>query len=703
VKPEAPSSLLPRTPTPPVAPSQAPGERRFRPDIQGLRAVAVLLVVLYHAGVPGVSGGYVGVDVFFVISGFLITGQLVRELQQTGRISFTRFYANRIRRLLPPAVLVLVVTIVVARLTGSLLRFADSALDTVFTAGYLINYRLADQGVNYQNAAALHSPLQHFWSLAVEEQFYLLWPILLVACAWLTRRQDRRTRLIVITGLLVVIGALSFLWSIRVTGSNAPMAYFSLQTRAWELALGALVAIGAARLSRLPAGLAAAGSWIGLALIVVTGFVYTEHTPFPGSAAALPVLGSALVIIAGCRPTKGTRQPVRGSAEHLLALRPLQAVGTVSYGWYLWHWPVIVLAPRILGVSPTWPQKLGLMVLALGVSALSYWLIETPARRSRQSDRRWIVAGLSGSAGVAALATVLLITMPALIGAGRPVQAPDLDQNGTVRLQQALQAADRATDVPENLFPTLELAAEDAPGTSFNDCHLDYLDTDPPPCVYGDPAGKRTVVLVGDSHAEQWFPALDLAARDQGWRLISWTKAACSIADVPQFSDVLRREFTECLAWRESITARILAVQPDLVISSQSNIVPDARTDDQAWAAGTARALARFQQADIPVTYLGDSPSLRQNAPDCVADHLADVGACSTPRTIAAPAHGRAEELRSALTAADVTVVEPADWFCTATSCPVVVGNLLVYRDGSHFSRTYSRYLAPLLQDLLRP
>jgi peptidoglycan/LPS O-acetylase OafA/YrhL len=697
VIPEAPHSLSrprpaqTRPPAPERVAAREPEGRRFRRDIQGLRAIAVLLVVLYHAGVPGIRGGYVGVDVFFVISGFLITGQLLREVDQTGRISFAGFYANRLRRLLPPAALVLVVTVVVARVAGSLLQFRSTALDTVFTAGYLFNYRLAEQGVNYQNASGPQSPLQHFWSLAVEEQFYLLWPLLLALCVGLTHRFTRRHRRTLITGLLVTIFALSLYGSVTVTAGNAPLAYFSLQTRAWELAAGALIAIGAGWLSRRPAGLAVAGSWIGTALILTTGILYTEHTPFPGSAAVLPVAGCALVIAAGCRPA-------RGSAERLLALPALQGIGAVSYSWYLWHWPVIVLAPRIAGQPLTGWDNLGLMAVALAISVASYRLIESPARRLRLPHRRWAAIGFSVSGAVAALAVVLLVTMPALVGSGAPVQALSLDHDAGSRVRTAVSLGSTITAAPMNLAPALDRAGQDQPVTSLNGCHLDYLDTVQPDCVYGDPNGDHVAVLVGDSHAQQWLPALDQAARDQGWQLIAWTKAACSLADVPVHSDILQREFTECAAWREAVIPRITRLDPELVIAGQSDTVPDARTDDVAWGQGTASSLAAFQRAGIPVTYLGDTPSPGRNVPDCVAEHLADLRACSTERRLAVPAHGRAEHLRETLTAADIEVIDPADWFCTPTDCPAVVGNLLVYRDGSHLSTAYSHYLAPLFR-----
>lgn len=277
-------------------PAGAPASRGFRADVQALRALAVLLVILHHAGVPGVRAGYVGVDVFFVISGFLITAHLVGEATRTGRVRFAAFYARRIRRLLPAALLVVLGTVAAALLTGSPAKVADAAVHAWFTTFYGLNYRLAAEGVDHQNATAAPSPLQHYWSLAVEEQFYLLWPLLIVVALWVARRAGRPA----LPAVVATVTALSLAASVHLTATSPTVSYFALHTRAWELGAGALLALGSARLARVPRRVAAAASWAGFAAIAASAAAYSDATAFPGSAALLPVGGAALVIAAGC-------------------------------------------------------------------------------------------------------------------------------------------------------------------------------------------------------------------------------------------------------------------------------------------------------------------------------------------------------------------------------------------------------------------
>jgi peptidoglycan/LPS O-acetylase OafA/YrhL len=301
----------------------------YRGDIEGMRAVAVLLVVIGHASIGWLAGGYVGVDVFFVISGFLITSLLTKELASTGNISIRHFYARRALRLLPASTLVLLATLIAAWSWLSPLRFTDTVRDIVASAFYVINFRLADIGTDYLASADPPSPVQHFWSLAVEEQFYLFWPVLiLLATLWSRRRGQARFDLLAVVLATLTVSSLALSWF--VTRQSAPWAYFGTHTRAWELGIGAMVALGAPKLERIPRVAAELAAWTGLAAIITAAVVYDEYTPFPGIAALVPVGGAALLIAAGCRTS---------AAGRLLAVAPMRVLGKLSYGWYLWHWP----------------------------------------------------------------------------------------------------------------------------------------------------------------------------------------------------------------------------------------------------------------------------------------------------------------------------------------------------------------------------
>ncbi len=370
--------------------------RTRRSDIQGLRAVAILAVVAYHAGLP-VPGGYVGVDVFFVISGYLITQLLWDELSAGGRISFATFYARRARRLLPSAVLVIVVTVVVSVAVLGPLEAKVVGKDAVACALYVGNYRFAFQATNYLNAHGPVSPLQNYWSLGVEEQFYLVWPALLLAASLIGRRSrgrhqrssTDRSRLAV-TGTLAVVAVASFWMCVVLTQSNEPWAFFSLPTRAWELAVGGLLALAASHLRRIPGWALGVIGWAGIGAVAWSLFAFGPQTPFPGWAALVPVLGTGAAIVAG------TRNLTAGPAR-LLGLAPLQPIGAVSYTWYLWHWPALILAPYVVGHRLGLAQNVAISLFSLVLAALTTVFLEQPVRRSR-----WLSARTAGASSPAA-------------------------------------------------------------------------------------------------------------------------------------------------------------------------------------------------------------------------------------------------------------------------------------------------------------
>nr|WP_281428293.1 acyltransferase family protein [Actinoplanes hulinensis] len=684
----------------PGAPARShPG---FRPDIEGMRAIAVTLVVLSHAGLSGLAGGYVGVDVFFVISGFLITTLLLKELTRTGRISLATFYARRATRLLPASTVVLLVTVTASWLWMPATRFKSIAADAIYATFYGINWRLANEGVQYLNADAEPSPLQHFWSLAVEEQFYLVWPLLLLifALAWGKRRTP-----VIVTLVLVVAASLTV--SITQTASSAPWAYFGAHTRAWELAVGALIAVGAARLAGLPRALAAALTWAGLAAVLVAAFLYDEETPFPGSAAALPVLGAAAIIAGGCAAP-------RGGAVALLGTWPFQQIGKYSYSWYLWHWPVLMIVPHMLDVEPNIPLNLGLSAGALVLAIGSYHLVENPARNQswvKARSRRGLAVGLALSS---------LAALVAQAGAMKPPQLakgdPAIDTTQVVaaaadpesELRRIIEASMDTGKLPANTTPRVQNARKDKPSYYSTNCHLEYLETKVPgPCVFGDPAGKRTVYLLGDSHAAHWFPAVDAIAKERGWKLLVRTKSACHAASVHTFSTALKRTYTECPVWRDQALAEIKKTRPYLVLISSSGNDGNPLLDDdgqrvtsgadQRWADGWAATFRTIKAPRTKLVQIRDTPWPGHNAPECLAEHSRNISRCAAPAGAAVQIPARQQLVDQAAKANGVQVIDPTAWFCTAEDCPNVVGNLLVWRDDDHITTRYSAMLAPLL------
>ncbi len=693
----------------------------FRGDIEGMRAVAVLLVVIGHASIGWFAGGFVGVDVFFVISGFLITSLLTQELTATGTISIRQFYTRRALRLLPASTVVLLVTVIAAWSWLSPLRFADTVKDVVASAFYAINFRLAGVGTDYLASGEPPSPVQHFWSLAVEEQFYMFWPVLiLLVTLWSRRRGQARLGPLAVVLAALTAGSLGLSWF--VTGQSAPWAYFGSHTRAWELGIGALVALGAAKFARMPRVAAELAAWTGLGAIITAAVVYDEFTPFPGVAALLPVAGAASLLAAGCSAS---------SAGRLLGVAPMRILGKLSYGWYLWHWPLLIIVPAAFELSPSPAVNLALVGAALLLAQLSLVAVENPIRHLptlRRRPVRGIGLGLSLSSTTAAVALSMVILIPpagtpGLLSASQPLFIPPvLATDVTVTLPsdatEVLPSATKAPpsmagliaqglntrSLPRNLDPSLANAAKAVPATYGNGCHAGFAGVSLPPdrCVFGDPSSQTTVVLLGDSHAAQWFPALEKLAKEKRWRLLPMTKANCGVGDVPVIEKTFNRTYTECQQWRAKAFARIAALRPALVVVStyfdSRQPVPSSSNPDAVWADGWRRSFVKLQDSADHVVMMVDTLYRFISGPDCAATHPTSLNACIQSTTSGGFMNpGRRAKVAKEAESLGVTVIDPVSWMCLNTRCPLVIGNVLTYRDNHHLTPPFARMLAPML------
>ncbi len=709
-----------------VSPTQAGPSRRsektgFRPDIEGLRAVAVVAVVLFHADIPGVGGGFVGVDVFFVISGFLITGLLWREASSTGTVRLAGFYGARARRLLPASATVGVVIMLGAAALVPALLSRGIIDDGIASALYVSNYRFMLQGVDYLATNLPPSPFQHYWSLGVEEQFYLVWPALIIATAWLIRRARRRAAAPADSSerpylvVLALVAVVSFALSLVATRLAPPVAFFSLPTRAWELAVGGLVALTAGHWRRLPPLSAAIAGWGGLALILLACIRLGRSTPYPGTAALLPVLGAALVIGAGCAA------PARGCGR-ALAVRPMRAIGRVSYSWYLWHWPVLLVAMPAAAwpKQPLWPA-IAAIVLSLGLAVLTLRFIENPLRFAgpvRRSATRSLAVGGAATAVAVCVGVALLAVVPTPVGRGPAAPALTITAtpppNGsdiaaydaTIRqafaqVQAAVAASADLKAVPSNLNPPLADAKERPLGSKG--CLRDILLVDHPQCATGDTASSTTVALVGDSNAAMWEPAFEEVAAQRHWRLETLAKGYCPLLDLPIAIPLFGREYTECEQWRGQILARLQAEHPRLVVLSmmrrygaQYGWASGFTSYDPAWIAGLTRQVQQLRRTGAAVLVLGAIPDPQSVVPLCLSLHLDDASACSPPTSKAVNRAGIAAE-SAATKAGGGQYADLTELFCTADRCPAIVGNTLVYRDQDHVTFEYSRLLAPVV------
>ncbi|EHB49696.1 acyltransferase 3 [Mycolicibacterium rhodesiae JS60] len=696
----------------------------FRPDIEGLRAIAVTAVVLFHAAVPGIPGGYVGVDVFFVISGFLITGLLWREVSGTGTVRLRKFYGARARRLLPASATVGVVTMIASVLLLAPLRVPTVLYDGIASALYVGNYWFVLDNINYFSDLLTPSPFLHYWSLGVEEQFYLVWAPLLLGTAWVIRRfrrnkaraiaSSRRPYLLVL-GLVTVV---SFALSLVITFVVPALAFFSLPTRAWQLAIGGLVALTAIHWQRLSSRTAAIAGWAGLAMILFACVWFTSATPFPGTAALLPTLGAVLIIGAGCAtPSQGCGQ--------FLSTSPMRGVGRISYSWYLWHWPVLVLAPALLGHALGLTERVIAALLAAGLAWLTMRYLENPLRFAPKiRDSAWRSLGLGAVATIVAVfvGLGLLKVVPNPVGHGAPVTQPNFAvptalpagsapgaydaavQQTFAQVQAALAASTAPRAVPSNLTPPLDDLTGEQRNYTYDGCLRTPYESGQPECVMGDTASATTFALIGDSHGAMWTPAFQELATQRHWRLQMMAKEACPIMDI-HVGGAFRRlieDLQHCEQWRAEVLARLAAVHPRLVVVSvwRGYGVDETMTGfngyNPAWLDSMTRLVRQLRETGAQVLVLGPIPSPHANVPMCVSGHLDDASACSLARAGAVNQSGIAAEA-AATAAGGGQYADLTDLFCTTERCPVIVGNTLVYLDVSHLTLQYSRVVTPAI------
>jgi hypothetical protein len=379
----------------------------------------------------------------------------------------------------------------------------------------------------------------------------------------------------------------------------------------------------------------------------------------------------------------------------------MQYMGKVSYAWYLWHWPLLILLPAWLGKELGWEYQVEIVFLAFWAAVLTYFL-ENAATRHSLTLRGWLGAGSLLSAAAAITAFAMLVTLPNLVGKGEARQAEALRTADLTGVSQAINASADLTALPSNLTPGLDVAAKDTPPSSADGCHLDFQITEQPTCLFGDPQGSKTMVLVGDSHAQQWFTPLEEEARAHGYKLYSWTKSACPIAKMgPVYNDQIKRTYTECSTWRQNIQERVRQLNPDVIVSSQSDQVVWNSMTDTEWARSTVDGLREMSGPTSRIVYLQDSPYVGDDPVACLQKNLSDASKCAVPTADAFSVFPeRHSAVRSAVDTAGYQFVDTLPFFCTDT-CPAVVGNMTVRRDAGHVTNTYAAWLAPMFAPLL--
>lgn len=676
-----------------------------RPDIQGLRTVAVGLVVLYHIWPDYLSGGFIGVDVFFVISGFLIIASLVREVAESGRIDLAGFYSKRIRRLLPASTLVLLATVVGTAIFLPQSRWQSISLDVIMSGFQVQNWNQAFSANSYAGATALASPVQHFWSLAVEEQFYLVIPLILLAAVAVKATMLASVRAACLAALVAVAVA-SFVHSVVFSSTEHDIAYFATSTRMWELCVGGIGAIVCANVS-LHAVVRRLAGWVGLGLILVSAISFSTAMDFPGSIALLPVVGTMLVIVSGS-PQAG--RAVEGpSVTGLLSLRPLTYVGDVSYSLYLWHWPVVVFYVFLIGRPPGLIHGTIIIGISFGLALASYYLVEQRFRqapfavgaRTLRTGRRW---PLRGSAFVLA-AGLIAVTSVSATATWSVVEAKSHGLAAELDLGQYPGATafdpDRPTSVPGGLpvQPDPAIAMKDVPLTGKDECGtFDPASISVEQCVYGAGEAAKTIVVVGDSHAAQYVDPLVVAGGPSGWNVRAMVRNGCPFSSAPPAEGTT--VYLNCSEQNKLTLQRILDLRPQLVVVS--GMTPDGYKKALNWdwespetlVSGYVAMLKPLREAGIRVAVIEDNPFPDVSAPDCLLKGGMDSGDCEFRSGEERDPQDPLET--AAARVSGVEFLDMSSYFCREGTCPTVIGNVLVYRD-NHMTNTYAKTLAPML------
>lgn len=643
----------------------------YRGDVEGLRAVAILLVVACHASVTWLAGGFIGVDVFYVLSGYLITGLLVQEIATNGRLNFANFYARRLRRLMPALLLMLLVACVLCRLLMPPYGQHKQAMAATSAALWLSNFYFGFMQLDYFGPAAKSILFLHTWSLGVEEQFYLVWPLLAVVAmgVWRgTKRQPTLTRLRWLFGTVFILTfALSLYWT-----WHAPrLAFYMMPARAWQFALGGLAFLVVGT-PRFPVAVPALGKtwsivagWLGLALIMVPALLIDGRVPYPGWWALMPTVGTALVVVGV------GAQGSWYSANRWLATLPMQSLGRVSYSWYLWHWPVLLIGAQLVDTRAGWTRLL-LVMVSLLIATASYRFFETPIRRNRHllaRPRRVVAAGL------------VIIVCAGLAG---------LTWYHATKVRDA--------------NPTLS-AYVDAPIVYRMGCDQWYHSAAVRPCEFGDPHAAHVAISFGDSVSTEWVPAYMRLFDRPGWRLIVFTKSSCPSVNVPIYDPWPRRIDVNCIKWRHDVIQRITELRPDVVLTST---IYDYGFTRAEWINGSRAVFKKLAVAAKQVFVLRSTPRSERLSPDCVVPRswlyttiMGRSPACTSPANTPESDEVFRWITKAAAPFRNVQVMDLTDAYCPGGICHAVVDGRAMFRDDHHFTATFAASLAPTLAKAL--
>ena len=609
-------------------------------EIQGLRALAVILVIIYHADF--IPGGFIGVDIFYVISGFLITNLIIKEISTTGNLNLKNFYHRRIKRLLPASALVLLVTALTCYILLPPMDRDQLGKDVIAVSLLLSNYAFAIWENDYQNLGEAASPFIHYWSLAVEEQFYLIWPLFILVFAKFGMK--------VVKSAIFAVFVISLTFSIIQTPDSPIFTFYSLHTRAWELAAGALIVFIPKNHLMANKAFYKICAIIGALLITWAAYSFTSESAFPGYLALIPVLGSFLLISSiGEWPALFKR---------LFNNKVMQHMGAISYPLYLWHWPSLAVPALVLERPIELNEKLMAIAATILLSELTHRFVEQPFRYSK--------IDLSKTFSTLVAATTCSILVGALILNTHTTNIFVKEKNLNLELSEVTSL----------------------PVIHSDGCHVNWGVQSSKECLYGDLTSDKTMVLFGDSHAAQWFDAVEDIAKNQGYKLISLTKSACSALKLP-ISNRGVYNGDECRKWQSNSIERIKELKPEVLIASafsHYNLNLKANSKDFYYLATQQELHQQLLGYVNKMVYLTDTPKPVKNIPRCLSHN--SLESCNQ---INRSSNAVYEELIK---------IDPYQWFCDK-SCSAVKENFIVYRDASHITRAAAKAVADQLEEAL--
>ncbi|AJI79244.1 MULTISPECIES: acyltransferase family protein [Corynebacterium] len=700
---------------------QAPSRFRYRYDLDGLRGIAIALVVIYHVFVGRVSGG---VDVFLLLSGYFFLGSQLRYAARPNA-SLNPWWPiwRTIRRLVPALVLVIGASYILVRLFAPELMNTELTKQITATVFYYQNWELTRQDADYAAASATTSPLQHMWSMAVQGQFYLIGILFALVLAAFMRVRPKPSGLTpqrfptvnsIAGPILIVATVASFAYASRDGLFGTPANYYSTWSRAWELTLGAVLVIYGSRL-RMPQHLSNLATAVGLAALAGTGLVISDTLAFPGPLSLLPIGGAVLIIIGS-----------GGSFSRVLTSRPSRWLGDIAYPLYLWHWPLLIISTVALGFdTPPWWLGVIIIAVSLGLADLTHRFVEKPLRQHRKRPladdlpvRRGLADLRTTTGATRAVGGVVVAACTIALIAIQPLWARTLDEADAEVLNPALYPG--ATTFPLNITPPDNVAVKPdpilargiTPPVADNWC---FIPEDQPtdfffetrrdgttPCVFGDMDSDVEVYLVGGSHAEQYSSALDYLGREMGFKLVPLTRVGCPI--------VLGDEVDvkpECAEWSKHVVQRLIDADPALVVSTSTRPGQPFGHGPDAVPPGYKAFWDELAKHEIPFVGFRDNPwgfddeGNGREFDECYVATKDSLG-CGMRFEEVYESYDPGAAVLSQYK--NMLAVDTSKWFCNdAGDCPVVIGNVMVYRDMHHFTKAFADSMIPLIRDIITP